>query len=56
METFPIILRNDDKRFGDYRTKLLIFEIYDRMRKAIDTVRLISRTASSYLPPTPVSP
>ena len=37
METFPIVKRNDLKRHGDYRTKLTILDIYDRMQQVIDT-------------------
>jgi hypothetical protein len=37
METFPIVKRNDIKQYGDYRTKLTILDIYDRMQKAMDT-------------------
>lgn len=36
METFPIVRRNDDARFGEYRTKRLVLEIYDRMQQAKD--------------------
>lgn len=31
METFPIVKRNDERRFGEYRTKRLILERYDAM-------------------------
>ncbi|RMG23819.1 MAG: hypothetical protein D6724_07475 [Armatimonadetes bacterium] len=37
METFPIVKRKDVARHGDYRTKLQILDIYDRMQRAIDT-------------------
>ena len=37
METFPIVKRKDIKQYGDYRTKLQILDIYDRMQKVIDT-------------------
>jgi hypothetical protein len=37
MGTFPIVKRNDMKQYGDYRTKLTILDIYDRMQRAIDT-------------------
>ena len=29
--------RKDEERYGEYRTKRLILEIYDAMQKAIDT-------------------
>lgn len=31
METFPIVKRRDEEKFGEYRTKKLILEIYDEM-------------------------
>lgn len=34
MDTFPIVRRKDRQRYGDYRTKLLILEIYDAMQSA----------------------
>ncbi len=37
MDTFPIVRRNDEQKYGDYRTKNLILEIYDELRRAIDT-------------------
>lgn len=37
METFPIVARKDVQEHGDYRTKLQILDIYDRMQRAIDT-------------------
>ena len=36
METFPIVKRKDEARYGEYRTKRLILEIYDAMQDAID--------------------
>lgn len=38
MDTFPIVRRKDEARFnGDYRTKRVILDVYDRMQRAIDT-------------------
>ncbi len=37
METFPIVKRKDEKRYGEYRTKRVILEIYDEMRRAMET-------------------
>jgi hypothetical protein len=37
METFPIVRRRDEERFGGYRTKRLILESYDAMAEAIRT-------------------
>ena len=52
METFPIVRRNDEKKFGDYRTKLLILDIYDRMQGAITT----GRPYETVLDPPPADP
>ncbi len=37
METFPIVKRVDEKKYGEYRTKRVILEIYDEMRRAMET-------------------
>lgn len=37
METFPIVKRKDVAEHGEYRTKLAILDIYDRMQEAIDS-------------------
>ncbi len=37
LDTFPIVRRNDEKKYGDYRTKLVILDLYDRLQRAIDT-------------------
>ena len=37
LECFPIVQRRDEKRFGDFRTKLRILELYDDFQRAIDT-------------------
>jgi hypothetical protein len=37
MDTFPIVKRHDMKQFGDFRTKLMILDIYDRMQQAMDS-------------------
>jgi hypothetical protein len=37
METFPIVKRRDEARFGEYRTKRIILEIYKAMQHAIAT-------------------
>jgi hypothetical protein len=36
METFPIVKRKDEKPYGEYRTKRVILEIYDEMRRAME--------------------
>ena len=37
LDTFPIVRRKDEERYGEFRTKRLILEIYDAMQKAMDT-------------------
>jgi hypothetical protein len=37
METFPIVKRKDEKQYGEYRTKRVILEIYDEMKRAMET-------------------
>ena len=37
METFPIVKRKDEQRYGSFRSKELILEIYDAMAEAIRT-------------------
>ncbi len=52
METFPIVRRNDERQFGDYRTKLMILNIYDRIQKAMDT----GQPYQTILDPPPADP
>jgi hypothetical protein len=52
MDTFPIVKRRDEEKWGDYRTKRVILEIYDAMQESI-------RTGHSYqtrLDPPPADP
>jgi hypothetical protein len=37
METFPIVKRKDEQRYGTFRTKELILEVYDAMTEAVGT-------------------
>ncbi len=37
METFPIVKRKAEQKYGGYRTKRVILEIYDAMAEAIRT-------------------
>jgi hypothetical protein len=37
LDTFPIVKRKDEARFGEYRTKRLILDVYDRMAEAMVT-------------------
>lgn len=32
LDTFPIVRRNDEARWGEFRTKRLVLEAYDRYR------------------------
>ena len=36
-DTFPIVRRRDEEKYGEYRTKRVILEIYDEMAEAIRT-------------------
>jgi len=37
LDTFPIVRRKDEKKYGEYRTKRVILEIYDALADAIRT-------------------
>jgi hypothetical protein len=37
METFPIVKRKDEQRFGSFRTKELILDVYDAMTETART-------------------
>jgi hypothetical protein len=37
LDQFPIVRRKDQERFGEYRTKRVILEIYDAMQEAMRT-------------------
>jgi len=37
MDTFLIVRRHDESRHGDYRTKRMILEVYDALKKAMET-------------------
>jgi len=37
IDTFPIVRRKDEERYGEYRTKRVILEIYDAMQECIRT-------------------
>lgn len=34
LDQFPIVRRKDEERYGEYRTKRIILEIYDAMAEA----------------------
>jgi len=52
METFPSIKREDEKQYGEYRTKRVILEIYDEMQRAIEN----GATYQTRLVPGPTDP
>ena len=52
MDTFPIVRKNDEKAFGEYRTKRLILEIFDEMADAART----GRSYQTRLDPPPSDP
>jgi hypothetical protein len=52
METSAIVKRRDEAKYGDYRTKRLILDIYDRMQEAITT----GRPYQTLLSPPPSDP
>jgi hypothetical protein len=37
METFLIMKRKDEKQYWEYRTKRVILEVYDEMRRVMET-------------------
>lgn len=52
LSTFPIVRRNDEKAFGEFRTRRLILERYDALAQAART----DRRYHSPLDPPPASP
>jgi hypothetical protein len=52
MDTFPIVKRKDEAKYGEYRTKRVILEIYDEMQKAIET----GKAYQTRLNPPPADP
>jgi hypothetical protein len=56
LETFPIVKRKDESAHSEYRTKRVILEIYDEMKRAIETgasyqTRLDPPPANGWTPP-----
>ena len=37
METFPIVKRKDEQKYGEYRNKRVILECHDAMAKVMET-------------------
>ncbi|MYN68491.1 MAG: N-6 DNA methylase [Acidobacteria bacterium] len=52
MDTFPIVRRKDEERFGQYRTRDVILEIYDALQEAVAT----GTSYRSKLDPAPADP
>ncbi len=52
MDTFPIVRRNDEQAYGEYRTKRVILEIYDQMARAMAT----GQPYATRLSPPPADP
>ena len=52
METFPIVKRNDERKYGEYRTKRVILDCYEAMVESIKT----GRSYQSLLYPPPAHP
>jgi len=52
METFPIVRRNDEAAHGEYLTKRVILEVYDKLQNAIET----GRAYETILDPPPGDP
>ncbi|MCM2580541.1 Eco57I restriction-modification methylase domain-containing protein [Streptomyces meridianus] len=56
LETFPIVKRKDEAKYGSYRTKELILDLYDRMAAAgvsLDTPLVDGENFTSDLTPPP---
>lgn len=49
MDTFPIVKRKDEAKYGEYRTKRVILEMYDEMKDAMDS----GKAYRSWLNPPP---
>lgn len=52
MDTFPIVNHKEEEEFGEYRTKRVVLECYDAMKKAIDT----GKPYQTILNPPPADP
>ncbi|WP_242343610.1 Eco57I restriction-modification methylase domain-containing protein [Anaeromyxobacter terrae] len=52
LDTFPIVRKNDEKAYGEYRTKRVILEVYAAMADAIRT----RRPYRTRLDPSPADP
>jgi hypothetical protein len=52
MDTFPIVRRRDEEKWGDYRSKRVILEIYDELAESIRT----GKPYQTRLDPPPADP
>ena len=52
METFPIVRRKDEQKYGEYRTKRVILECYDAMAESMKT----GKPYQTILDPPPADP
>jgi hypothetical protein len=52
MDTFPIVRRRDEEKWGEFRTKRVILEIYDAMQDSIRS----GRAYQTRLDPPPADP
>ena len=52
MDTFPIVRRKDEEKFGEYRTKRVVLDIYDSIQVSIAT----GGTFRTVLDPPPAEP
>jgi hypothetical protein len=52
LDTFPIVRKNDEKAYGEYRTKRVILEVYDALAEAIRT----GKPYQTRLDPPPADP
>jgi len=52
LDTFPIVRRHDEESHGEYRTKRVILEVYDRMAEA----KRAGHTYETILSPAPADP
>ncbi|MCC7542081.1 MAG: N-6 DNA methylase [Deltaproteobacteria bacterium] len=52
LESFPVVRRSDERRYGEYRTKRLILECYDAMAEAASK----GTTYQTRLDPPPANP
>jgi hypothetical protein len=56
LDAFPIVKRKDEQAHGEYRTKRVILEIYDEMKRAMESgavyqTRLDPLPANGWTPP-----